>query len=363
MPATTLHTTIMSTLNRLLPKVVRSQLQNLGLIVAGAAQNRASRLSAIGHGMGLPTKQASKEQRIRRFTDNVLVTQETHYAPIVQYSLLPLRGQWVHLLMDRVLLGDHHNLLVVSVSFRRRSIPVVFDSLSHRGCSNEEQQRSILARAVKLLPPKVRVSVHGDSEFRSQGLFEWLRGEGHDALLGIRGDMMLFDRPEAPEEQGCTIQQKLGESTKVMYLSNVYLTHQRHGPINLLAWWAKDDDDKPLVRGIQTNLPATPGTYQIGGRRMSIETVFRDLQSQGFDLDKSAIKSRPRLARLLLPLLIVYLWFISVGRWVVRRGYRHLLDSSSSRDWGFSLFQLGFSWKTHLQALGLPFPPLLQFDL
>jgi DDE family transposase len=209
-----------------------------------------------------------------------------------------------------------------------------------------------------LLPEGVRVSVHGDSEFRSQGLFRWIRAQGHDALLRVRGDTLVFDSLE-PRQPGSTLQERLGQRQDVLDLSGVYLTEQRHGPLNILAWWDKDDRGEPLVRGITTNLPARASTYRLGKRRMWIETVFRAWQSGGFHLDKSGLTDRQRFARLLIPLLIAYLWFISVGRWVVKRGYRLLIDNGESHHWQFSLFKLGIGWKDHLLSQGCPFPSLL----
>ena len=88
----------------------------------------------------------------------------------------------MHLLIDRVLLQDHHNILVVSVGFRRRSLPLVWKALDHRGKSNWGDQQRLLTQALTLLPEGVRITIHGDSEFRSQELFdaaepakEWLK--------------------------------------------------------------------------------------------------------------------------------------------------------------------------------------------
>ena len=134
----------------------------------------------------------------------------------------------------------------------------------------------------------------------------------------------------------------------MVYLSQVYLTQERHGPVNVLAWWDKDDEGKPLVRGIMTNLPATRRTYRWGKRRMWIETVFRDWQSGGFHLDRSGISDRDRLARL-----------VSLGRWVVKRGYRRLIDDGVGRAWHYSLFQLGVGWKERLHSFTQVLPILL----
>jgi len=82
-----------------------------------------------------------------------------------------LKGQRVNLLIDRVLLRDQHNILVVSVGFRRRSIPLAGKALAHRGKSAQADQQARLAEALALLPAGVRVTVHGDSEFCTADLF------------------------------------------------------------------------------------------------------------------------------------------------------------------------------------------------
>ncbi|MDW8326743.1 MAG: transposase [Anaerolineales bacterium] len=82
--------------------------------------------------------------------------------------------------------------------------------------------------------------------------------------------------------------------------------------------------------------------------RWSIETVFRDWRSGGFHLDQSGLTDTCRVDRLLMVLAIAYPWLVSVGRWVVKRGYRRMIDDGSARHWHFSLFQLGVGRKEHL---------------
>lgn len=75
--------------------------------------------------------------------------------------------------------------------------------------------------------------------------------------------------------------------------TQVYLTaEERYGPVNIIAWWEKDDDGKEVLRGVMTNLPATAWTRRRGTRWMWIETVFRDWQSGGFRMDRSRIMDR-----------------------------------------------------------------------
>jgi hypothetical protein len=314
MSTSSLYDSTRSTLVTRLPAVRASQLDTLALVLVGITQSVSAQLGKIARAMPVDTTQVIKEQRLRRFLDNDHITQADHYQPLVKPALTGLKGQRVHLLIDRVLLQDRHNILVVSLGFRRRSIPLVWKALDHRGKSNLVDQQDLLRQALALLPERVRVHVHGDSEFRGWPLFSWLRTQGLHALLGVQGNTYVGTTAAGPRR---LLKDWLLDRATMVYLSDIYLTEDAYGPVNLIAWWAKGADGEWIVRGVVTDLPATYQTYQWGGRRMWIETVFRDWQSGGFHLDRCGISDRERLARLLIPLAIAYLWLVALGRWVV----------------------------------------------
>jgi hypothetical protein len=364
-------------LRQQLPTVIDSQLDSLSLAMVGVVQSMSSQVAKIARAMPLDTTARAKEQRLRRLLDNERLTQTDQYQPIVKQALHGLAHQRVQLLIDRVLIRDQHNILVVSVGFRRRSIPLVWKALEHRGSSNLTDQQGLIAAAVALLPADVRISVHGDSEFRSQELFTWLRTQRYDAMLGVDGRVWVYDSAERtaagqplasrvpplpPQTQ--TGRKRTHRTSPVMYLADVYVVQAlRNGPVNIIAWWERDDDGKVVLHAVMTNLPATPRTKALGKRRMWIETVFRDWQSGGFHLDQTGIEDRERLARLLIVLALAYLWLVSIGRWVVKRGYRRRLDDGTARNWHFSLFQLGVGWLEHRHSYTLPLPVLLYLYL
>lgn len=356
MPTSPLYDSTRTTLTTRLPDVRDSQLDTLALVVVGITQSVAAQLAAIARAMPLDTTQYAKEQRLRRFLDNERITQADHYQPLVRAALTGLKGQSVHLLIDRVLLHDRHNLLVVSIGFRRRSIPLAWKALDHRSQSNLADQQDLLNQALALLPERVRVTVHGDSEFRGWSLFSWLRERHSDAMLGVQGNTYVSLTPDGSRQ---LLKEWLTDRATVVYLQDIYLTEAAYGPVSVIAWWAKDDDGEWIVRGVMTNLRATWQTYVRGRRRMWIETVFRDWQSGGFHLDRCGITDRTRVARLLLPLAIAYLWLVSLGRWVVKKGYRRLIDDGTARTWHYSLFQLGVGWKERLSSYTQAIPVLL----
>jgi hypothetical protein len=282
------------------------------------------------------------------------ITPEQHFEPVARTALRGLRGQRVSLIIDRLLLRHGQNILVVSAAFRRRSIPLAWIVLTHTGASALTDQQQVLTTALALLPERVRVTVHGDSEFRSQALSHWLCEQDGDAMLGIQGGTLMSPTPTAAAQPLATIVPETG----VTYLHDVYLTEAQTGPVNVIAWWAKDSDGKRILRAVMTNLPACWQTSRLGRRRMWIETIFRDWQSQGFDLEASGVREPDRFARLLLVLCLVYLWLVCVGRYVVKKGWRRRADRGPARAWRYSLFMIGQAWHDHLASLGRPLPQI-----
>ena len=137
--------------------------------------------------------------------------------PVVRAAVQGLRGQRVSLIIDRLLLrhGQNvlvvsaafrrlllrhgQNVLVVSAAFRRRSIPLAWRILPHTGSRGLADQQQILTTAMALLPEQVRVTVvHGNSEFRNQALYQWLREQDGDAMLGIQGGTLIAHTPPPP---------------------------------------------------------------------------------------------------------------------------------------------------------------------
>ena len=87
---------------------------------------------------------------------------------------------------------------------------------------------------------------------------------------------------------------------------------------------------------------------------MWVEEMYGDMKGHGFDLETAQLKQADRIDRLFLGFCIVFVWLITLGNWVVKRGYRHLVDHKSRRD--KSYFCLGWDWVERCCALNWPIP-------
>lgn len=353
MPTSTRYDSIETKLASALPDLRPRLAKPLIGVLTGMSQAVSATQQRVADAMPFQTKQNSKIQRFRRLLDNANLTPEAIYHPIVTAALHGLSGQRVHLLLDRVVLNEHQNVLVVSVAFRRRSIPLAWQVLEHGGSRRFEDQTTILETAAALLPERVRVVGHADSEFRAIALFQWIRAHDWDAFLGVRGQVLVSPDPNRP---GQALETGLGHRDTVVYLNTVWITEDRQGPVNVMAWWDKNDRNELICYAVMTNLPATWASYCLGKRRMGIETMFRDWQSGGFELGKSAIQDRERFFRLILLVCLIYLWFVCVGRWLVKRSNRLLVDTGTSHAWHRRLFRMAVAWQNRCRTFDQSFP-------
>ena len=150
------YDTIATRLSAALPDLRSRLCDSLTCALTGMSQAVSAQQRAVAAAMPLTTKQASKIPRFRRLRDTERLTADGVYQPIVHAALTGLRGQRVHVLLDRVVLTETQNVLVVRLGFRRRSVPLVWAILAHSGSRNRTDQQAVLTAAVALLPPAVR---------------------------------------------------------------------------------------------------------------------------------------------------------------------------------------------------------------
>jgi len=86
----------------------------------------------------------------------------------------------------------------------------------------------------------------------------------------------------------------------------------------------------------------------------TIEEMCGDMKGHGFYLEATHLADTDRIFRLVLAVCLTLVWFIILGSWVVKRGFRHLLDHKSRRDKIY--FRLGRDWVERCLRLNQPIP-------
>ena len=170
MPIIKLYRTWKEQVRKVRPHQRITQIQNFAWMMVDIYQSRSVHLSKIAGKVLGNAKLLSTVRRFERFLDNPAIEVRVWYEPIAKQWLA---AQWQHLrevrlIVDGTKVGFGHQLLMVSLAYRRRSMPLAWAWVNYvRGHSDAKKQIELLKYVKTLLPKKPVVFLVGDSEFGS----------------------------------------------------------------------------------------------------------------------------------------------------------------------------------------------------
>jgi hypothetical protein len=332
-----LYHTIIEQLRQGLTDMRRTQIRSLAWMITGVYLSSHVHLSKVARHRPGPVKLDSKVQQLRRFLANPRIDVRACYEPYARGVLRAASvGGRLRLLIDVLELSAQRQILLVALAYRRRALPLIWEVRRRTGVSDAQSHIDLLARLRPWLPPQVEIVVLGDGEFHSVDLMAWLHQQGWHFRLRLHADTWV----QLADGTWAQLQDLAPQEGERRYLQGVVLTQsKRFGPVNLALCW-KQGEEQPWYLG--TDQPASYLTLRDYQVRMWIEELFGDLQGSGFQLQLTRLRHPERLSRLILVLSLMYVCLLYLGTWLIKRGFRPLIDRRERRD--RSLFQLGVLW-------------------
>ncbi len=336
MPINESYRTWIQRICELRPKQRKTQIQNFVWLVVGIFHSHSVSLSQIAGKVMSRAKNVSTVRRLSRFLASPAVDVRSWYRPIAKAWLLSQIQQVgeVRLIVDGTKIGFGHQLLMVSLAYRRRAVPIGWSWVRHvRGHSSGKQQISLLKHVGSLLPKNTPVFLVGDSEFGSIAVLRQLQQWHWFFVLRQKGNTGLWLNEQIGWQRMERFVQQAGQTT---WCPNAYLTQTEIHPVSALIHWQVGEKEPWCLA---TNLPDASLTLRYYRRRMWTEEMFADFKKHGFDLENTMLRNPPRLSRLTLAVAFLYVWLLSVGSRTIRAGLRHFVDRKDRRD--LSIFQIG----------------------
>jgi hypothetical protein len=144
-----------------------TQKRNLTNLLVGIYLSKSVALNAIAVKIPGQAVEVSVQRRVSRFLGNPAVRVRACYDPLIEPLLDQIsKNGTVRLLVDGTKVGNHHQLLMVSVAYRKRAIPVAWTwNKGSRGHSSTRLQLALLSHVHGLLASNAKVLLVGDSEF------------------------------------------------------------------------------------------------------------------------------------------------------------------------------------------------------
>lgn len=322
--------------------------RNMALLVAGLYLSMAIHLSHIVSTWPLPGKEVSLANRLRRLLDNHHIDGRDWYLPLVQQLLDTFAEKQLRLVIDCTKVGFNHRLLMIGLAYRKRTLPLAWSvHEGSKGHVTTADQIALFEQIRFLIPATAEVWVLGDTAFQHVPLLRWLRRRGWHFVIRQQGRIKVY-HADCGWRKINTFSLVEGE-TRVIGWVRVTCTYNA-GWYWLVLHWAKGEDEPWYLLSSRAGEKVIIRLYKV---RMWIEEMYGDMKGHGFDLEATHLADADRISRLVLGVCIAFLWFISVGSWVVKRGLRHFIDRKDRRD--KSYFRLGWDWLKRCQRQNQPF--------
>jgi len=348
MPINKLYHTWNQRLRQLWPEERKTRLRNMTWLLVGLYKSRSVHLSKVAEKISGSATLPSLTRRVMRFLDNPAVRVRTWYEPIAKAIIQHLANGEIRLITDGSKVGFGHQLLMVAIAYRKRSIPLAWTWVKGcRGHSSSWKQKALLTYVHGLIPAKTRVILVGDSEFGGVVVLKLLEKWRWKYVLRQKGRILVKAKSQRIFRRLDSLVSKSGQS---VWLSNCQLTAKHAYATNVLAYW-KAGEKEPWL--LATNLTCQKPALRAYRIRMWIEEMFGDFKGNGFDLESTHLKHFLRLSRLTLAVVLLYVWLLAFGSRTIKSGRRRLVDRNDRRD--YSIFRIGRNMVERHLINDLPF--------
>jgi len=348
MSANHLYDTWFQRVRKSLPDERITRVRNLTWLIVGMYLSQSVHLARIATRLPFLVSLQAITTRLTRFLQNGAFQVRRWYRPIAEALLRQAAAQGVvRLIVDGSKVSAHHQLLMVSLAYRKRALPIVWTWVKGaRGHSSAVTQLALLRYVHQLLPAQAEVRLVGDTEFGAVAVLQQLQAWRWPYVLRQRGNLLVCVDKESRWQR---VEQLLLHKGKVFWYPQALLTEQLcHG--SLLCYWRTGEKEPWFLATHLVDPAAVLHAYSL---RMWIEEMYGDWKGHGVHLEQTHLAHVQRLARLTFAVALWYLWLVTEGSRAIKQGLRHWVDRKDRRD--LSIFRIGLYIIERYYACELPF--------
>lgn len=283
------------------------------------------------------TKPLSHYKRLIRFFEWTKPNQLTN--SILGFIFRFLEGRYTYLIMDATTwqVGDKNvHLLTLCILLGKTAVPIYWLQLAKKGHSNEEERQQLLTEALKRYKLKGKILL-ADREYIGENWLAFLVKEGIEFVIRL------------PE--GC-YKLPIGAAPGAAYSKLCRQTHRRKRGViktftlngcSLSVVVLKNpqvDSEEPLLFFISSllNKVKIAEAYRL---RWRIELCFRQLKSQGFNLEDLNFKKDTKI--LLVMAIVVMAYVLSLQAGFTNTVSKQKVYRNGKQSLAVSVFRQGLS--------------------
>jgi hypothetical protein len=307
-------------------------------------------LESIANALPMPILFESRRRKIQRFLSSPKFKVSKIWLPLIAIWLKTYfqTSQTIYVVIDRTKWSGI-NLLMISIVWDKRAIPVCFKLLHQKGNSNLAQQISTFSEVLGIFK-NYQICVLGDREFCSVKLADWLDKQGLKFCLRLRKNEYIQQESQVWSEL-----KNLGlVSGTSLFLQGVKVTKLKgFGYFNIAAKWKKKIGGVAPCEGwfILTNLEGLQVAISAYKQRFDIEEMFKDFKTSGYNLEDTKVTGE-RLESLILLIAIAHFSATITGQEIKDKGVQKYVgrikekSRITRRHSSFYIGLYGYTWSS-----------------
>jgi Transposase DDE domain len=264
------------------------------------------------------TKPEAKEQVVRRFLSSGKISSEQTLDSRIALALpIILRQKEIVITLDRTEWKKRKQkvqILSASAAMLGRAVPLHWTTANRKGNTSFEAWQALLRPVIEALMrfeelATYRIVVVADREFASPRLVHWLlENFGVYAVVRCKRSQYMQEEDSPSKQLSAVISgMKPGET---QFFPSVLLTKAATKPIAVCISW-RSDCEEPLIAG--TSLDNAEDTVARYKQRFGTEPMYKDLKSNGFDLESTKVTDAKRIDTLMILCAFAMIIVLTLG--------------------------------------------------
>lgn len=203
------------------------------------------------------------------------------------------------------------NILMLSICYKGRALPVMWEMLDKKGNSNTQERKALLNRFIRLFGRERIDVLTADREFIGKEFFAYLKETCIPFVIRLKKSEITTNSQGLDVSiDGLFHHLKAGESKalkgeRLLWKQTVFLTGKKLPDGELLIV----PSDRPLSDALT-----------VYAKRWQIETFFECLKTRGFNFEDTHITDLDKIDRMICVLTIAYCWAYKTGVWRCEQG-------------------------------------------
>jgi len=279
-------------------------------MLCGVIKTGKSYLHSLGSEFSGSIDLESRVKRVKRWLINERTDWQTHFIPCIEAIL----GKYIFenkelvFAIDGSEVGNGCTALMISLVVGKRALPVCWVVRQcKKGHLPSRMHLEVLHILHQLLGDYSNIVILGDGEFDNHQIISACKDWEWRFVFRTGKNTRIFDG----SDEYAIGQLYPAKQESFMTVSNVFYTKKRHGPVHATSWHLKQWDD-PIY--LLSNFELAFDTLCYYRKRWSIETLFSDIKSRGFNIHKSKLSDPQRVAKLLIIVCIAYILVFKLGQ-------------------------------------------------